>query len=59
MVKVIVEGNFVGEASNMSEADRIAHQMAYRLGYCGGNVKVKYIDERGQIVGSATLYING
>ena len=56
-IKVIVEGNFVGEANSTSEANTLAHRMAYRLGYVGGNIHVKYINNDGSLVGMSTIYV--
>jgi hypothetical protein len=56
-IKVIVENNFVGEASSLSEASILARRMAYRLGYTGGNIKVKYINNDGALIGSASIYV--
>jgi hypothetical protein len=57
-IKVIVENNFVGEASNLSEAANLARKMAYRLGYSGGNIHVKYINKDGSLVGMASIYVS-
>ena len=53
-----MEGNFVGEANSMSEANTLARKMAYRLGYIGGNIQVKYVNNEGSLVGMASIYIS-
>ena len=57
-IKIIVGGNFVGEANSMSEANTLARKMAYRLGYIGGNIQVKYVNNEGSLVGMASIYIS-
>lgn len=57
-IKVIVEGNFVGEANSTAEANTLARRMAYRLGYTGGNIQVKYINNDGSLIGMSSIYIS-
>ena len=53
-IKIIVGGNFVGEANS----NTLARKMAYRLGYIGGNIQVKYVNNEGSLVGMASIYIS-
>ena len=55
--KVFVENSYVGDASSISEGNRIAYQIANKL-YSGGNrVQIKMIDQNGQLRASGNTYI--
>ena len=54
--KVFVEGNYVGDAPTLSDADRLSRQMANRMGL-SGSVKVRVIDDRGQLRAMASIYV--
>ena len=57
MFKVYVESSYVGDASSPSEGLTLAKEMAYRLGYSGGNIKVQILNERNQVVQRAGIYV--
>lgn len=52
---VFVEGACVGQANSVQDAYSLAHQMAPRLGYHGGGIKVKVIDSAGYLRGDTTI----
>lgn len=55
--KIFIEGNYAGDAPTLSDADRIARQMAYRMGY-QGSVKVRVIDDRNQLRAMSSIYVS-
>ena len=57
MFKVYVESSYVGDASSPSEGLTLAKEMAYRLGYSGGNIQVKIFNEHNQVVQRAGIYV--
>jgi len=55
--KVYVEQSFVGIAHSVNEANTLAREMASKLGYRGGNVHIKLIDQHNQTRQGGTIYV--
>jgi len=55
--KVLVEGQFVGTASSVSQGEQLAHQMAFRMGHRGGGIKMEIFDEQNNRRGGGTITV--
>ena len=55
--KVFIEGNYAGDAPTLGEADRLARQMAFRMGFTGP-VNIRVIDDKNQIRARASIYVS-
>ena len=55
--KVLLNGQYIGDANSVEDGRNLARMMANRMGLRGGNNKVEIFDSMGQRRGGGSIYV--